>query len=128
MAKSPNKIFKHHKYILDGDSKKRFKNKKRESNICFLPSNYGVEVIMFHFIRALNDPDGFWDSAHNLTKQTCFVDYQDNGKQSNAKNWFNDKDLKEDFFGRSYSKLFNRWKKDNTDLVDEFRNELRQTL
>ena len=83
---------------------------------------------MFHFIRALNESDNFWDRDKNLTKQTCFADYQDNGSQSTAKNWFNDKSLKEDFFGRSYGKLFNRWKKDNPILVEEFRNELRQTL
>lgn len=128
MAKSPNKIFKNHKYILDGDSKKRFNNKKKEVNICFLPDDYGVEVIMFHFVWNLKESDEFWNKELNHTRQSCFMDYQNDGKKSTAKNWFNDKDLKDDFFGRSYSKLFTRWKKDNMEAVEIFRNELRQTL
>jgi len=128
MAKSPNKMLKNLKYILDGDSKNRFNTKKKEANISFLPGDHGVELIMYHFIRNLNEADNFWDQSQNLTKQTCFLDYPNNGTQSNAKKWFNDKELKEDFFGSSHNKLLSRWKKSNEILVENFKNELRQKL
>ncbi|MGM0478498.1 MAG: AAA family ATPase [Bacteroidota bacterium] len=128
MTKSPNIIFKNLKYILDGDSRARFSSNKVLNNICFLPGKFGVEIIMYNFLFDLKESDEFWDQSKNLTKQTCFADHQHDGKQSTAKKWFNDKSIKEDFFGRGYSKLFNRWKKDNKDLVSTFHEDLRKIL
>jgi AAA15 family ATPase/GTPase len=128
MAVSPNIVFKNQKYILDGDSRKRFTTKAIPKNICFLPSDFGVEVVMYHFINGLLESDKFWNEGLNLTRQTCFKDYKNESNQNNAKAWFNDESIKKDFFGNGYSKLFNRWKEGNKTQVDTFIDELRKTL
>jgi AAA15 family ATPase/GTPase len=128
MAVSPNIVFKNQKYVLDGDSRKRFTTKAIPKNICFLPTDFGVEVVMYHFINALLESDKFWNEDLNLTKQTCFKDYKNESNQNNAKAWFNDESIKKDFFGNGYSKLFNRWKEENKTQVDTFIDALRKIL
>jgi AAA15 family ATPase/GTPase len=128
MAVSPNIVFKNQKYVLDGDSRKRFATKAVPKNICFLPSDFGVEVVMYHFIYGLLESDKFWNEELNLTWQTCFKDYKNESNQNNAKAWFNDESIKKDFFGNGYSKLFNRWKEENKSQVDTFIDALRKIL
>jgi len=128
MAVSPNVVFKNQRYVLDGDSRKRFTSKAIPKNICFLPTDFGVEVVMYHFINGLLETDKFWNHELNLTKQTCFKDYKNESNQNNAKAWFNDESIKKDFFGNGYSKLFNRWKEDNKIQTINFIDILRKTL
>ncbi len=124
MAKSPNKTLSNHKYILDGDARNDNNIHNTKNNISFLPGNHGAEVIMYHYVKALPETDEFWNEELNHTKQICFMDYQNFSNQNNAKNWFNDLNNKRDFFGKGYSKLFNRWKKDNKNAVEIFIQEL----
>jgi hypothetical protein len=128
MAKSKSKVLKELKYVLDGDARNDKNIDFTKRNITFLPENYGVEIIMYHFIKSLPEIDGFWNDSMNLTKQICFMNHQNSSNQNVAKDWFDDNENKRDFFGRGYSKLFNRWKRENVTTVDEFLEGLRNIL
>lgn len=127
MAESQHQIFKEVGFVLDGDVRKKFGNKKHPPKTVFLPELYSPETIMYEFVRGLSDSDEFWNDAENLTKLTCFGDYLDSGKGSVHKRWFNDPENKS-FFGTGYSKLFNRWKKDNKPKVEKFQTDLRKII
>jgi predicted ATP-binding protein involved in virulence len=124
MSKSPNKVFNSLKYILDGDSKVRFTKEELENNcnIAFLPTNYSVESVMYHFVKKLSDEDNFWKEELNLTKQMCFLGFENGTNQNVAKNWFEKKENIRDYFGDNYNKLYDRWKVENKDLLNEFIN------
>jgi AAA15 family ATPase/GTPase len=126
MAESNHSIFKKVYYILDGDVKEKFKTKKIPPRTVFLPSNSRPETIMFKFIKNLSDEDEFWDDENNFTKSTCFNNYTNDGKGTH-KNWFVDTTNKR-FFGAGYSKILNRWKKDNPTEVENFLNKIREIL
>ena len=68
----------------------------------------------------------FWDDEKNFTKLTCFSGYTADGKGTH-KNWFIDSRNKKSF-GTGYLKIFNRWKKENKTLVDEFLDSVRKTM
>ncbi len=126
MAESNHSIFKNVYYILDGDVKEKFKNKKIPPRTVFLPSNSRPETIMFKFIKNLSDEDEFWDDEKNFTKSTCFNNYTNDGKGTH-KSWFIDATNKR-FFGLGYSKILNRWKKDNSIEVETFLNSIRKII
>lgn len=128
LAESPNKQLKKNRYILDGDVRKDYVNKAIPKNICFLPTENGVEVEMYHYIKQLSDLDNFWDDEFNLTKQTCFMNHQNGSNQNIAKSWFENDDLKRDFFGRGYSKLFNKWQSNNKEKAQQFLNDLKNII
>ena len=69
-----------------------------------------------------NDDD-FWDNENNFTHQTCFGNVAD----KNHKRWFND-ESNQRFFGRGCSKLFNRWKRENQEEVDDVINQLNEII
>lgn len=126
MAESNHSIFKNVYYILDGDVKEKFKTKKIPPRTVFLPSNLRPETILYKFIKSLSDEDEFWDDDKNFTKSTCFDKYTNDGKGVH-KNWFSDSTNKR-FFGVGYSRLFNRWKKDNLHEVEDFLNSIRKII
>ncbi len=128
LAESKNKELQKCRYVLDGDVRIEFDKKGVPKNICFLPTDKGVEVEMYHFIKSLSDSDNFWNEALNHTKETCFKDHQNGSNQNIAKNWFEDEGLKKDFFGRGYSKLFNRWKSGNKEHLNQFLTNLKNTI
>lgn len=130
MSKSPNKVFNSLKYILDGDSRKRFTEEELENNtnIAFLPTNYSVESVMYHFVNSLSDEDTFWNEDLNLTKQMCFKDYENGTNQSVSKNWYEKEENIRDYFGENYSKLFDKWKANNVQLVNKFIEELKSMI
>jgi predicted ATP-dependent endonuclease of OLD family len=126
MAESKHIIFKNVNYILDGDIRSNFNNKKTPPRTVFLPENARPETILYSFVKGLSDEDEFWDDANNFTKSTCFNNYTNDGKGTH-KNWFVDVTNKRNF-GAGYSKLFNRWKKDHPVEVETFLNDLRKIL
>lgn len=126
MANSKHSLFKDVNFILDGDVKEKFKSKKLPEKSVFLPENSRPETVMYDFFRNLSDTDEFWDDDMNFTSQTCFGNYLGEGKGVH-KRWFEDVNNKR-FFGNTYSKLFNRWKKDNKDSVVEFQNKVRTLI
>jgi len=126
MALSKHNIFKNVGFILDGDVREKFKTKKVPQKTIFLPGNLRPETIMYEFLRNLSDTDEFWNDQMNFTSQTCFGSYLGSSKGIH-KRWFEDADNKR-FFGMAYSKLFNRWKKDNNAQVIEFQNEARKLI
>jgi hypothetical protein len=130
MSKSPNQVFNSLKYILDGDSRNRFKEEDLEHNtkIAFLPTEYSVESVMYHFVNQLSDEDTFWNEGLNLTKQMCFKDYETGTNQNVAKRWFENEENIRDYFGLDYVKLFDRWKYDNQELVNKFINDVKNIL
>jgi len=126
MAESKHSIFKDVGFVLDGDSKKKFKTKRKPIKTIFLPEKCRPETVMYEYLFSLSDNDEFWDDNMNFTKQTCFNNYTDSNKGTH-KRWFEDMNNKK-FFGNTYSKLFNRWKKDNKLIVLEFQNEFRKLI
>lgn len=123
MANSKHPNFKTIKYILDGDCKKQYKNKKVPKT-AFLPGEFKPEQVLYNFIYELVDDDSFWDNEINYTHQTCFGKYF---VDKNYKKWFND-EVNQSHFGRGCSKIFNRWKKDNQTEVEEFINQLKNII
>lgn len=126
MAESNHKIFNEVYFILDGDVKKKFLNRKKPIKTVFLPSYERPETVFYNFLKNLSDEDEFWNDESNFTKLTCFKDYTQNGKGSH-KNWFKDPINKKNF-GTGYSKLFNRWKKDNPIEVENFLSDIRSVI
>ena len=122
MANSKHPIFKSTNFILDGDARINHQNRKTPKT-AKLPGLHKPEKVFFDFVFALDDNDEFWDNDNNFTHQTCFGNFNDN----NHKKWFND-ESNQRYFGRSNSRLFNRWKKDNKEAVDEFINSLEKII
>ena len=128
MANSNHPIFKSMFFVLDGDKKDDYKNKMRPKRTIFLPTNYPPEVVFHKFLENLSDNNSFWTETDdlNFSKHTCFQNYI-TSDLSTAKRWFKDEEFS-DFFGRSYSKLFNKWKKHNPEIVKEFQVEFQKIL
>lgn len=126
MAESNHSIFKNVYFILDGDVKKKFVNKKVPPRTIFLPSNNRPETTLYEFVKSLSDKDKFWDDDKNFTKLTCFNGYTSEGKGTH-KNWFTDLTNKR-FFGTGYSTLLNRWKSSNKTEVNDFLEAIRNTI
>ena len=119
MANSKHPIFKTTNFILDGDARVNHKNPKTPRTV-ILPGKFKPEKVFFDFVYSLDDNDEFWDNDNNFTHQTCFGNFAD----SNHKRWFND-ESNQRFFGKGGSRLFNRWKKENKEAVDQFINDLK---
>lgn len=126
MAESNHSIFKKVYYVLDGDVKEKFKTRKIPPRIVFLPSTSRPETILYKFIINLSDEDEFWNDDSNFTKSTCFNNYTNDGKGTH-KSWFIDPTNKRNF-GVGYSKIFNRWKKENSKEVEDFLNSIRKII
>ncbi len=126
MAESNHPIFKNMFFVMDGDWRDKYKNKKIPDRTVFLPLNNPPEKVFYDFLYNLSDTDDFWNEELNFSKQTCFQNYQ-NANKSTIKRWFQEPELKE-FFGRSYSKLLNKWKKENKQLVKKFQKEVSEIL
>ncbi|AZA73769.1 AAA family ATPase [Chryseobacterium indoltheticum] len=126
MAESKHTIFKNVRFILDGDVKRKFTQKKAPNKAVFLPFEDRPETIFYEFVKNLSDTDEFWDDDKNFTKITSFKDYTNEGKGTH-KNWFSDPINKKNF-GTGYSKLLNRWKKDHPVEVENFINSLRKII
>jgi hypothetical protein len=126
MAESNHSIFKKVNFILDGDIRSKYAKKKLPPRTTFLPGNERPETVMYEFVKNLSDLDEFWDDENNFTKRTCFSGFTTSGKGTH-KNWFADKRNRESF-GKGYQRLFNRWKKDNKDSVNEFLDAIRKIM
>lgn len=125
MAEKKHPIFKKFRFILDGDCRKKT---NRPPRTVILPGTTAPEVVFYNFLYNLSDDDSFWieDDFQNFSKQTCFQHYPNNDLSS-TKKWFHDEQIKP-FFGKGYSKLFNRWKKSNKNLVKNFQEELENII
>lgn len=123
-----NKIFTKFLYILDGDCRKNYITRRAlPPRTMILPGEYRPETIFYNFLYDLSDSDTFWDDANNFTKQTCFVEYRDGQDKGVVKKWFKDKNIVS-FFGRGYSRLFNRWKKENIVIVKKFQEDFKKII
>jgi predicted ATPase len=118
MANSKHPIFKTTNFILDGDARVNHSS-RNTPRTAILPGLHKPEKVLFDFIYNLDDNDEFWDNENNFTHQTCFA----NSVDKNHKRWFND-ESNQRYFGKGNSKLFNRWKKDNSPDVELFINSL----
>lgn len=109
--------------VLDGDSIKTQQQKnivENSKNTLLLPGeNQSPEAVLYSFLNSFSDEDAFWDTnIGGYTKQICFKDYNKTPRDRyEYKNWF--KSQKHNW-GRSCSKLFNRWSIDNQDKVNKF--------
>ncbi len=128
MAESKHAIFNNVFFVLDGDCKKDYKNKTLPPRTIILPGNRPPEIIFYKFLSNLSDEDPFWIENDNLnfSKQICFQ-YCQSQDLSTVKRWFNDETLKP-LFGGTYKRLFDRWKKDNQDLVEKFQEEFEKMI
>lgn len=104
-------------FILDGDVQIR-----SSRNVVTLPGPDYPEKIVYDFLRDLSKDDEFWeDSSHGYTKQFCFRDYSESSNANRVKNWYQQQ---KSYWGRNQSRLWNRWKKENTDLIESFNQGL----
>ncbi|MCK4745366.1 AAA family ATPase [Candidatus Parcubacteria bacterium] len=128
MAESKHPIFKEMFFVLDGDCRKKYKEKLAPKRTAFLPGTTPPEVIFYNFLNSLSDEDVFWVETDdiNFSKQTCFQNFF-TSDLSTAKRWLKNSEFAL-FFGRSYSKLLNRWKQDNLELVKEFQSSLKKFI
>jgi AAA15 family ATPase/GTPase len=128
MADSKHPMFKEVYFVLDGDCNVKYKNKKLPPRTIILPGDKPPEVMFYNFTNKLKDDDSFWIETDelNFDHQTLFQDYPTNDL-STAKRWFKDDTFKIPF-GSGYARLFNRWKKDNSELVEDFQKEFKKIL
>ena len=128
MAESKHSIFQNIYFVLDGDCSEKYKTKKLPPRTIILPGNKPPEIIFYNYLNNIKDDDSFWIETNelNFSKQTCFQDYQ-SSDLSTAKRWFKDETFKP-IFGNGYSRLFNRWKKDNPTLVNNFQEEFKKLI
>lgn len=128
MAESKNSLFKDVFFILDGDRRKEYESKKLPPRTVILPGNRPPEIIFYDFFYNLDASDSFWieTDSLNFSKQTCFQNYCARDL-STAKKWFKEKELKT-LFGKGHSRLFDRWRKDNVELVVKFQEEFENVI
>jgi len=128
MADSKSSIFKQMFFVLDGDCRDKYKTQKMPPRTIMLPWDHRPESIFYNFLRNLPDDDNFWKNDLTFSKQICFKDYQTSSYNKWViKRWFKDPNFSE-FFGRGYSKLLNRWKKENQEVVAEFQLEFEKMI
>ncbi len=127
MAESKHPIFRKMVFVLDGDCREKYLNKELPKRTVILPGECRPESMFYSFLNNLSDDDNFWNDIDNFTRQTCFSDYSEGKDKGVVKRWFKDDKFKP-FFGKGYSKLFNRWKKDNKEKVLKFQDELKNSL
>lgn len=109
--------------ILDGDKNnqkiKRKINNLKTKNISFLPGGYLPEKVLYEYLHNLEETDSFWDnSLGGYDKHKCFSDYPNlNEKEAEKyKKWYS---INKVYWGNGCSKLYDRWKKDNNEIVEE---------
>lgn len=125
--KIPSFSFPNSIIVLDGDVKKQTKKHKRskkQKNILLLPTDESPEQIIGNFLYNTDDSHELWGEINStFNHQYCFQDCTIEDIQTNrkkAKKWFNSH-LSE--WGKNACKVLNFWKKDNTKLVKDFREE-----
>lgn len=114
-------------FVVDADVKQSNKKFTDKSNVLALPGETRPENILYDY---LSNPDSnIWDNEDNIQNGFTMQYIQDNGPESSNYNnktierekfssWFYDKKKElEDY------KVFNYWKKENLQLVEEFRTE-----
>ncbi len=118
-------IFKKSIFVLDGDQVKASQNNKCP-RIILLPGDVSPERLFFSYLKSLPKDDKFWGQTGGYTNQVCFRDLQKiSTDRTIMKKWMISQ---KKYLGRGYGKLFNRWKKDNSELVLDFRNKFEEIL
>ena len=113
-------IFRNSIFVLDGDMSAA--QQGRCPHVISLPGGERPENIFYKFLKILPQNDAFWGGVGRYTKQVCFRDAPriESADRRNMKDWFNSQGR---HWGRGYSKLFNRWKEENSTEADVFKNE-----
>jgi predicted ATPase len=112
--------------ILDGDKSSDNKLKNHRNVLC-LPGSIRPENVFHDYLNALSNEDEFWSSQVGGYNKQVFI----NGKPTNTSNretmktWFNQEKKN---WGNGGRKLFNKWKKDNHLIVEEFCKELSKKI
>ena len=106
--------------VLDGDKLSSSKN------ILILPGEgLPPDKLIYDYLKKLPEENDFWEGYNKIggyDKQYCFKDYpnlkiDDKGIRDEYKKWFN---CQKEFWGKNCSKVFNQWKKDNSQDVQDF--------
>jgi len=118
-------VFKNSIFILDGDKNGALR-KNKCPRVILLPGKSRPENIFHQFLSGLLPNDKFWGSTGGYTKQLCFRDRPHiNSDRNVMKSWFNNQ---KDYWGKGCSKLFNRWKEDNSKLADNFKKDFEDII
>ena len=125
MANKKIPVFRDTIFVLDGDAGKSFKNNNCP-RVVLLPGKESPEKIFYDFLKSLKG-DEFWDDFGGYTYQVCFKSRSRKSEdRAVMKSWFK---LQKKYLGqRAYSKLFNRWKKDNKQATIKFKEEFIEIL
>jgi len=124
LATRKHSAFKKMLFVLDADCNGKTPFEKCPRTL-ILPGKYSPEKELYLFLKNLDESDDFWDNDFNFTYQVCFDGFQHSLSPNEYKNWT--KQHKE-FFGRGYSKLFVRWKKDNKEKINIFEEKFKKEL
>jgi len=118
-------VFKNSIFVLDGDQNSALRNNKCP-RVLLLPSDKRPEDIFYIFLRKLPANDSFWGGTGGYTQQVCFRDLPNiNNDREVMKNWFRNQSQ---YWRKGCSKLFNRWKRNNQQLAENFKKEFENTL
>lgn len=125
-AKVPSFTFPNSIIVLDGDVRKnsgQIRTIQKIKNILLLPTDKSPEQILSEFLYNLEDSHPVWKKIdETFDHQFCFQNYSNSEIQTErekAKKWFNSH---LNIWGRNASKVINEWKKENKNLVVEFKN------
>ena len=125
--KIPSFSFSNSIIVLDGDVKnktKQYKKAKKIRNILLLPTDQSPEQIIGNFLYETDDSHRLWGEIDaSFNHQYCFQNYSIENIRTDrvkAKEWFNSH---LDKWGRNANKVLNYWKKDNKQLVEDFKQE-----
>lgn len=124
MAEAKHIFFKDIRFILDWDVKLKYK-KSTPPRTAFLPWLERPENIFYSFLNWLSDKDEFFNNESHYTKDICFNWFIWISTKEEYKNWFKQN---EKYFWRNYSKLFNKWKKENKVELENFISNLKMII
>ncbi len=114
--------------ILDGDERNSAKN------IISLPGGNDKlppDQLIYQFLSRLPENDDFWPGYNEMglyTKQACFLNYNgldfaEVAVREKFKKWYIEQ---KEFWGKGSSKVYSRWKKDNTEEAKAFIKEFQK--
>lgn len=107
--------------VLDGDVADC--KIRKHPNVIKLPGDCSPEKLFYDFLSSLDDDDKLWNNnLGGYSKQVCLHGYSEISDRDLAKQWFNSQ-FRPERLGKTGKKLFNRWKKENPEMVEMFREK-----
>ncbi len=118
-------VFKKSIFVLDGDQSNALRN-NRCPRVLLLPGSKSPENVFFEYLRNLPANDYFWGKTGEYVQQVCFRDLPTLSEdRAVMKEWFKNQSI---YWGKGCSRLFNHWKKNNSNISCDFKRDFEGTL